>query len=117
MPIQNVANLAQATQAVRTADNSGAPNVAVAQHAVKPPAAQQPSPEQLRSVVDNANKTLKQSNSNLEFTVDTDTQKTIVKLVDTGTGELIRQYPSKEMLAIAHAIDQLQQGALLKQKA
>lgn len=120
MPIQNVANTALAQQLGRVAGDS-APNVAIAsnaqaQPAVKPVAAQ-PTAEQLQSVVGNINKVLKQSNSSLEFSVDTDTKKTIVKLVDSGTGELIRQYPTEEMLVIAHAIDQLQQGALLKQKA
>jgi len=37
--------------------------------------------------------------------------------MDTDTGDLIRQYPSEEMLAISSAIDQFQQGVLLKQKA
>jgi flagellar protein FlaG len=36
--------------------------------------------------------------------------------VDSETGEVIRQIPSKELLEIAHAIDKMQ-GMLLKQKA
>lgn len=132
MPIQNATNIAQAPQPARPASDS-APNVVVASHAnvqaqpsvtlelpkvaVKPAAEQQPSAEQLKSAVDNANQILKKSGNNIEFTIDTDTKKTVVKLVESGTGELIRQYPTKEMLAIAHAIDQLQHGAFLKQKA
>ena len=80
--------------------------------------AEQPvSSAQLKSVVSDANKVFKQSNMSLEFSVDTDTQNTIVKLIDTETGDLVRQFPSKEMLAIASAIGQFQQGLLLEQKA
>ncbi len=80
--------------------------------------AEQPvSSAQLKNVVSDANKAFKQSNMSLEFSVDTDTQNTIVKLIDTETGDLVRQFPSKEMLAIASAIGQFQQGLLLEQKA
>lgn len=54
--------------------------------------------------------------SNLEFTVDGDTGKTIVRVVDVSTQEVIRQIPSEEMLSIAHNIDRLE-GLLLKSKA
>ncbi|CAH1073798.1 flagellar protein FlaG [Candidatus Nitrotoga sp. 1052] len=80
-------------------------------------AEEQASSSQLRNAADNINKVLKQSNKNLEFSVDTGTQKPIVKLIETDTGDLIRQYPTEEMLAISSAIDQFQQGVLLKQKA
>ncbi|MBZ0068923.1 MAG: flagellar protein FlaG, partial [Thiobacillus sp.] len=38
-------------------------------------------------------------------------------MLDTSTGQLIRQYPSEEALAISRGIEQFQQGLLLKQKA
>ncbi|MDO8369243.1 MAG: flagellar protein FlaG [Candidatus Nitrotoga sp.] len=85
--------------------------------AVEQTAEQQTSSSQLRNAADNINKVLKQSNKNLEFSVDTGTKKPIVKLIETDTGDLIRQYPTEEMLAISSAIDQFQQGILLKQKA
>jgi len=132
MLIQNVSNTAQAPQPARLASNS-APDVVVAapsnvqaqpsvapelpQTAAKQVAEQQPSAEQLKNVVDNINKAMKQFNRNLEFTVDESTDKQVVKLVDTDTGELIRQYPTEEMLAISRSIDQIQLGLLLKQEA
>ena len=63
------------------------------------------------------NKAMQQSNQNLEFSVDTDSQKIVVKMVDTSTGQLIRQFPSEQTLAISREIEQFQQGLLLKQKA
>ena len=132
MLIQNTSNIAQAPQPARLASDS-APDVVVAtpsnvearpstsvelpQRAVTQVAEQKPSAEQLKNVVDNINKTLRQSNRNLEFSVDETTQKQLVKLVDTETGDVIRQFPSEEALAISRAIDQFQQGLLLKQEA
>ena len=73
--------------------------------------------EELNNAVATLNKAMQQSNQNLEFSVDTDTHKVVVKMVDTSTGQLIRQYPTEETLAISRGIEQLQQGLLLKQKA
>jgi flagellar protein FlaG len=78
---------------------------------------QQPSAAELKSAVEMLNKAMQQSNQNLEFSVDTDTKKVVVKMVDTSTGQLIRQFPSEETLAISRGIEQFQQGLLLKQKA
>lgn len=130
MLIQNVSNMAQASQPARlasdgapeavvaTPSNVGAkPSVTVEQIAAKQAAEQQPSATQLQNVVDNINKVMKQSNKNLEFSVDTDTKKSIVKLVDSETGDVIRQFPSEEALAISRSIENIQKGLLLKQKA
>lgn len=54
--------------------------------------------------------------SNLAFEIDDDTGRTIIKITEASTGELIRQIPSEEMLEIAKALDRLQ-GLLVKQKA
>ena len=84
---------------------------------------QLPTPQQLTSAVERVNLAMRQSNQNLEFSVDSDTKKPIVKMVDSTTGEVIRQIPSEEMLAIARSIDQFllqhqfQHGLLLKQQA
>jgi len=130
MLIQNVNNMAQASPPVRLAGN-GTPDavvvapsnvetkpvVTVERVAAEKAAEQQPSAAQLQNMVDNINQAMKQSNKNLEFSVDADTRKPIVKLVDTETGDIIRQFPSEEALAISRAIDQFQQGLLLKQEA
>jgi flagellar protein FlaG len=54
--------------------------------------------------------------SSLEFSVDTDTNRIVVKVVDNETRELVRQIPMEEMLALAKAMNQLQ-GLLLRTKA
>lgn len=87
------------------------------QKAIKQASAQQPSAEELKKVVEALNQVLRQSNHSLEFSVDSDTHRPIVKLLDTETGELIRQFPSEETLAISRAIGEFQQGMLLRQEA
>ncbi|OGS90543.1 MAG: hypothetical protein A2Z95_00015 [Gallionellales bacterium GWA2_60_18] len=71
----------------------------------------------MKQAVENINKALKQSNKNLEFSVDDDTKKVLVKLVDTETGDVIREFPTEEALAITRSIDQFQRGLLLRQQA
>lgn len=107
--------------------SDGAPKVVVAapanveaQISVAPTTPQQPSPQQLKNAVDSVNRAMRQANMSLELSVDSTTKKPVVKMMDSETGELIRQFPSEEVLAIASSIDQFlefQQGLLLKQKA
>jgi len=80
---------------------------------------QQPSSEQLKKAADNINRAMQQANQNLEFefSMDTDTKKTVVKVVDKQTGELVRQIPSEETVAIARSIDRFQRSLLLNRKA
>jgi flagellar protein FlaG len=123
MIIQITNNNKQAEQTVsRISDD--APKAVANNSNAKPPLggadrARQPSSEQLKKAADNINQAMQQSNQNLEFefTMDTDTKKAVVRVVDTKTGELIRQIPSEETLAIARSIDQFRHGLLLSQKA
>lgn len=86
---------------------------------IKQADAPQASPQQLESAVKEINQALQQSNRNLQISVDSDTKRPVVRLVDTETGELIRQIPSEETLAISRSIDefQQQQGLLFSEKA
>jgi flagellar protein FlaG len=79
-----------------------------------------PSPDQLQHMVENANKAMEKASSNLEFTVDNATNKTVIKVTESQSGKVIMQFPSEEMLSITRAIDHAQrpqQGILLKEKA
>lgn len=130
MLIQNLSSTTQAPTPVRPAGDGG-PVVVVAppnvqarpvaaqlpQTAVNPAADQQASAAQLREALAYVNRALQQSNKNLEFTVDSDTERPVVKLVDSETGEVIRQIPTDEALAISRAIDDFQQGLLLRKQA
>jgi flagellar protein FlaG len=77
----------------------------------------EPTPAQLQGAVDKINSAMKEINSNLQFSIDDDTKRVVVKVVESKTGEVIKQFPSEEALAIAKAIDRFQQGLLVKQSA
>ena len=133
MLIQNVSNTAQAPQPARLSSNGESGSVVAApantetrlgaavelpQITTGPVNQQQPSSQQLQNAVEGINQAMRQSNQNLEFSIDPGTKKPIIKMVDTETGALIRQFPSEEILAIARSIDQFlqRQGLLFKQK-
>jgi flagellar protein FlaG len=72
--------------------------------------------EDVESAVKRANHVVQVSARDLEFTVDDASGRTVVKVIDKQTNEVIRQIPSDEMLAIAESIERLQ-GLLVKQQA
>lgn len=90
------------------------PAVAVTQ--VAKVASVKPNAEQLQNIINSINKELSQSDRNLSFSIDSSTKKSVIKLTDTKTGDIIRQFPSEEALSISRSIDHIQ-GLLLKQKA
>lgn len=115
MIIQKTPQISQAAQPAAAAPVKSEPRPVAVSPA--PNAPQQPSLEELKSAVAFINQAMQQANRNLEFSVDTDTKKTVVKMVDTSTGELLRQFPSETTLAISRGIDQFQQGLLVTRKA
>lgn len=73
-------------------------------------------PEELEAAVSSVREYIKPFNSDLQFSVNDDTDKVIVTVVDSETKEVIRQIPSEEMLAIAKALDSIK-GLFIKQQA
>lgn len=94
----------------------------VAQKADKPMAAVAPPPSQpaskaaVEDAVRQANEFIKPVSESIQFTLDQDSGKLIVKMVDLETNQILRQFPSEEMLALSKAMDKLQ-GLLIHQKA
>ena len=52
----------------------------------------------------------------MEFSIDKNTGKSVVRIMDSNTGKLIQQIPSEQMMEIAQSIGKTQ-GLLLNQKA
>jgi flagellar protein FlaG len=78
--------------------------------------AQQPSSAQLSQAVASINQTMQKLAPGLEFFIDQESNRTIVKVVDKETNELIRQMPSAETMEIAKAMDRVQ-GLLMSLRA
>ena len=71
--------------------------------------------EVLRAIVE-VNKYLKQSANSVQFTIDQDSGKTVVKIVDPETETVIRQIPSEQAVAISKDLAKLQ-GLLVRDRA
>jgi flagellar protein FlaG len=81
------------------------------------PARTPPSRQQVEAAVDAINRSLQPSDHALSFSVDQKSDRIVVKIVDSASGETLRQIPSDEVLAIAESIDRYQKGLLLSQEA
>lgn len=118
MAIQQISNLATATSAGTVAKpRPVAPKEEQAAEAFQPSVRQSPpTTEQVKQALGEVEKAIVPLARNLHFSIDKETGKTIITVVDAVTKEVIRQIPSEEIVAIAKAIDRMQ-GLLLKQKA
>lgn len=76
----------------------------------------EPNTEELRELVTQANESLQARFSDLKFTIDEGTDINIVRIEDSETGELIRQFPSEAMVAIARSLDEVRQGMVFEEK-
>lgn len=74
------------------------------------------SSEQLSAAIDSVREYIQPFNSDLQFSVNDETNRVIVTVVDSETKEVIRQIPSEEMLAMAKALDNIK-GLFIKQQA
>ncbi|EGF30306.1 hypothetical protein IMCC9480_1720 [Oxalobacteraceae bacterium IMCC9480] len=54
--------------------------------------------------------------SSIEFSIDESSGRTLIKVVDTDTNTVLRQFPTKEAIAISNELDKLQ-GLLVRDKA
>lgn len=58
----------------------------------------------VRQAAKNLNDFAKSNQTNLNFSVDEGSGRTVITVTDTITGDLIRQIPAKEVLAVANLI-------------
>jgi flagellar protein FlaG len=76
----------------------------------------EPTRKELEAAVDKLNQSMTASSQDLQFSVDEDSKKTVVKLIDRTTHEVLRQMPTKEALEIAKSLDKAM-GKLIDQSA
>ena len=73
------------------------------------------SPEDLQKTLEEVQSAINVITNDLQFSIDEDTGKTLIKIVDRETDEVIKQIPSEELLRISKALDTLK-GLLVKQE-
>lgn len=72
--------------------------------------------EEVQAVLDKMNAFMQDGQRNLSFSIDKDTDDMVVKVMDTETQEVIRQFPSEETLKLAKHIEGML-GLILNDRA
>lgn len=97
----------------RTTEAQAAP---AAQSSPQPATTPVPTSEAVGQAVQSLRELVEPLAQNLQFSIDDDTGRTVVKVVDGSTHEVLRQIPAEEVLQITRALDRFK-GLLLKQQA
>lgn len=77
---------------------------------------QEPQRGELENAVETLNKFTDIAAQDVRFSIDEESGKTIVKVVDTATQTVLRQIPNAEALAISRSLDKMQ-GLLVRDSA
>jgi len=112
------AALLEAPAAVSTQPPSRTPTESASAKAEA--AAAQPVPtdsNQLQKAVSKLNDYVQNLQHNLSFSVSDDTGRTVIKVYDAETDELIRQIPSEETIKLAASIDASSASLFVKERA
>lgn len=112
MDIQSVGAVAIPAQPAR--DSREAP-LAVEFSKTQPQPAS-PTKEEVREAVKEIQQNTGSNSTNLQFSVDEASGKTIVSVIDSETRQVVRQIPSEEIMRMARAMDRMQ-GLLFNGKA
>ena len=78
--------------------------------------AKEPSREELDQAVSELNQSPQVKTQGLQFSIDEDSQRTVVKVIDQETQEVLRQIPTREALEIAKSFASAK-GQLISQSA
>lgn|GEM_PF-395955 len=70
-----------------------------------------------QALVQHFNQLAQQSGHELNFSVDQESDQLVIKVMDIGTGKVIRQIPSEEMLRLARELHAQELPALVQDEA
>ncbi|MCX7178486.1 MAG: flagellar protein FlaG [Proteobacteria bacterium] len=82
-----------------------------------PSAQPQPNNKEVTRVTEELQRRVSSAAPELQFSVDHTSGRSVIRITDPSTNEVIRQIPSEEALQIAKGLDQFQKGLLLHSKA
>ena len=74
----------------------------------------------IKNAAAQSNPLLQASNISVEYSVDSSSKEVVIKVVDSGSGKLIRQIPSAEMLDFVKRLQDMeaqQKGAVIQTRA
>lgn len=116
MDIQSLNHLPVSNGQTTVPSASPSPRRASAAPPAATSAVDAPHSADLGKAVDAINQKLEESGQSLRFSLDHETGKTVVRVVDAQTNEVIRQIPNDVALAISRSLERMQ-GLLVKQHA
>jgi flagellar protein FlaG len=117
MEIQQTSAVGPAPQALPAPrDTSTAAIPAAAAPAVAPAKPKDPQQDQITKAVEEMQKTVGAIATDLRFSVDKDSGRLIVSVIDSKTHQVVRQIPSEDIMKMARNIDRMQ-GLLFSGKA
>lgn len=83
---------------------------AKAQSAIAEESQQEISAEKVKEVVEQLNNHAQAVNRDLQFSVDDESGRTVIKVINSETAELVRQIPSEEVLRLSQTIRETIEG-------
>ncbi len=107
-PAPSIIDNAPAAPATPTATADSRPPPAPSGAAVDPKALQQ--------LADKLSQTIGTTGQQVQFSVDNDTGKTVLRVTDAESGAVLRQIPGDEALSMARILERMQR-VLIRQKA
>jgi flagellar protein FlaG len=119
MPIDNLAQIGSSVVRPVKTDKTAQPAAAPRQElpgSGKPLPAQAPSTGDVQQAVSRLNDYAQSLRRDIQFSIDKSSGDTVIKVIDSNSGETIRQIPSEVMLAIAQSLDNAQ-GLFVNTKA
>lgn len=73
-------------------------------------------PAAIDDAIKAANEAAKRAGTNVEFAKDDDSGRVVIRIIDSETQKVLRQFPSEEMLQLGKALDGVR-GRLIQSKA
>ncbi len=105
----------EAVQPAPGADESRAAEVST-QNGLKAGSSQAVDEQAVEEIVDDLNEFAQQVERQLQFSVDKQSGKTVIRVIDAATDELVRQIPADEILELQRRLGDVQ-GLLFKTEA
>jgi len=98
-------------QGSQVVDNAKQQTVNVIQQVQEQGASQKPlSPEQLEKVAQQLQDFVGEMNRGLEFSVDKDSGRDVIRVIDKSSGDLVKQFPSEEVLTLVAKLSEMVGG-------
>ncbi|HDP26093.1 MAG TPA: flagellar protein FlaG [Deltaproteobacteria bacterium] len=74
------------------------------------------SPGEITGILETLNDKLESMQRTIQFTIDDESKDIVINVVDTSSGEVIRQIPPEEILRLRHALEEIA-GLMLEEFA